>query len=382
MIKQMRIHGAHIIDIAHHIGCSERTVRRHLTEKPVIARRREPMRKLRPFMDYVDLRLREHVWNTEVIFQELKQQGYDGCRSTLRQYVHPKRVLRASKQTVRFETQPGQQLQHDWGEIETVVNGLRCKVNFAVNTLGYSRHFHAWATDSQDAEHTYESLVKAFTCFGGSVKTVLVDNQKAAVLKHDNSGEVIFNNGFLQLAKHYGFTPRACRPRRARTKGKVERMVKYLKENFFVRYRQFDSLAHINQLLMQWINAEADHRTLRQFSQTPTERFTQEKPHLLALPASDFDTSYHDIRQVAWDGYIEVRGNRYSVPERWCGQPVSIRISLDDELRVYGDDVLIATHLLAEKPAGWQTVAAHHRPLWQQTCRVAQRALSDYEELL
>ncbi|WP_051962349.1 IS21 family transposase, partial [Serratia sp. Ag2] len=317
-----------------------------------------------------------------VIYQEIKQQGYDGCRSTLRQYVHPKRALRASKQTVRFETQPGQQLQHDWGEIETVVNGQLCKVNFAVNTLGYSRRFHVWATDSQDAEHTYESLVKAFTCFGGSVKTVLVDNQKAAVLKHDNSGEVIFNNGFLQLAKHYGFTPRACRPRRARTKGKVERMVKYLKENFFVRYRQFDSLAHINQLLMQWINTEADHRTLRQFSQTPAERFTQELCHLLALPAGDFDTSYHDIRQVAWDGYIEVRGNRYSVPESWCGQPVSIRISLDNELRVYGDDALIATHLLAEKPAGWQTVAAHHRPLWQQTCRVAQRALSDYEELL
>ncbi len=83
-----------------------------------------------------------------------------------------------------------------------------------------------------------------------------------------------------------------------------------------------------------------------------TARFTQEQPHLLALPASDFDTSYHNIRQVAWDGYIEVRGNRYSVPESWCGQPVSIRISLDDELRVYGDDVLIATHLLAEKLAG------------------------------
>ncbi len=75
MIKQMRIHGAHIIDIAHHIGCSERTVRRHLTEKPVATRKREPMKKLRPFMDYVDLRLREHVRNAEVIFQEIKQQG-------------------------------------------------------------------------------------------------------------------------------------------------------------------------------------------------------------------------------------------------------------------------------------------------------------------
>lgn len=71
--------------------------------------------------------------------------------------------------------------------------------------------------------------------FGGGVKTVLVDNQKAAVLRNHN-GHVLFNAGFQLLADHYGFTPRACRPRRARTKGKVERMVKYLKESFFVRY--------------------------------------------------------------------------------------------------------------------------------------------------
>lgn len=93
---------------------------------------------------------------------------------------------------------------------------------------------------------------------------------------------------------------------------------------------------------MQWINAEVDQCTLFQFSQTPAERFTQEQHPLLAFPAGDFDTSYHDIRQVALDGYIKVQGNRYSVTESWFGQPVSIRISLDDELRVYGDDVLIA----------------------------------------
>ncbi|MGT0427195.1 IS21-like element IS21 family transposase, partial [Shigella sonnei] len=153
---------------------------------------------------------------------------------------------------VRFETQPGYQLQHDWGEVEVEVAGQRCKVNFAVNTLGFSRSFHVFAAPKQDAEHTYESLVRAFRYFGGCVKTVLVDNQKAAVLKNNN-GKVVFNSGFLLLADHYNFLPRACRPRRARTKGKVERMVKYLKENFFVRYRRFDSFTHVNQQLEQWI---------------------------------------------------------------------------------------------------------------------------------
>ena len=104
------------------------------------------------------------------------------------------------------------------------------------------------------------------------MKTVLVDNQKAAVLKNNN-GKVVFNSGFLLLADHYNFLPRACRPRRARTKGKVERMVKYLKENFFVRYRRFDSFTHVNQQLEQWIADVADKRELRQFKETPEQRF-------------------------------------------------------------------------------------------------------------
>lgn len=133
MIKQMRFHGAHIIDTACHVGCSERTVRRHLTVRFSAPLLREHMGKLRPFMDYIDLRLNEHVWNAEVIYQEIKLQGYDGCRSTLRQCIHPKCVLRPSKQTLRFETQPDQQLQHDWGETETVINGKHCKLSFAIN---------------------------------------------------------------------------------------------------------------------------------------------------------------------------------------------------------------------------------------------------------
>jgi len=83
------------------------------------------MVKLKPFMDYIDMRLAENVWNSEVIFAEIKAMGYTGGRSMLRYYIQPKRKMRPSKRTVRFETQPGYQLQHDWGE-----------VNFAVNTLG------------------------------------------------------------------------------------------------------------------------------------------------------------------------------------------------------------------------------------------------------
>ena len=143
MIKQMRQQGAYIVDIATQIGCSERTVRRYLKyPEPPARKTRHKMVKLKPFMDYIDMRLAENVWNSEVIFAEIKAMGYTGGRSMLRYYIQPKRKMRPSKRTVRFETQPGYQLQHDWGEVEVEVAGQRCKVNFAVNTLGFSRRFH------------------------------------------------------------------------------------------------------------------------------------------------------------------------------------------------------------------------------------------------
>lgn len=385
MIKQLHQRGAHLVDIAHQIGCCERTVRRHLAlPAPPTGRPRQARpSKLDPFKAMIDQLLADNVWNAEVIFQLIREQGYTGGSTILRMYVQPKRALRPSKQTVRFETQPGFQLQHDWGQIETVVAGQCCTVNIAVNTLGYSRRFHAWAAPSQDAEHTYESLVQAFRHFGGVPRTVLVDNQKAAVLKHDRDRRVIFNAGFLQLANHYGFAPKACRPQRPQTKGKTERMVGYVKQHFFQRYRQFESVAHLNQLLGLWLERVADQRPLRRFRQTPAERFEAERTALQACPASDFDTRYYDLRQVSWDGYIEVRGNRYSIPEAYCGQPVIIRLSLDDELSVYsiaGDD--IARHQLQDPHAGWHTVPEHHAPLWQQTLAVQQRDLKVYEEVL
>lgn len=107
------------------------------------------------------------MWNGEVIFSELRDLGYTGGRTILHDYIRPKRSLQPSRATVRYETRPGHQLQHDWGEIDTVIAGQRMRVHFAVNTLGYSRRFHVTAADCEDAEHTYESLIQAFEHFGG-----------------------------------------------------------------------------------------------------------------------------------------------------------------------------------------------------------------------
>jgi hypothetical protein len=282
---------------------------------------------------------------------------------------------------VRFETLPGHQLQDDWGEIVALVAGRPQRVHFTVNTLGYSRRFHFWCTDRNDAEHTYEGLVLAFEHVGGVPREVLVDNQKSAVISHRIGETVKFNEHFLDFADYYGFTPRACRPMRARTKGKDERMVGYIKHNFFVRYRQFESLAHMNQLALQWLEEEADARVQGTVKEVVRERFLREAPALGRLPAVRYATSYHEQRMVHWDGYIDVRGNRYSVPAELCGTTVSIRITLDGLLSIYAGEINVAAHRLKTAAQGWATVPDHHQALWSQTLQVERRDLAVYEEV-
>jgi len=316
-----------------------------------------------------------------VILRAIEAEGYVGEISILRDYIQPKRPLRARRMTVRFETGPGVQRQQDWGQIVSVIGGREQTVHFAVNTLGYSRHFHVWATDSEDAEHTYESIVRAFEFFGGVPREVLVDNQKSAVIAHWVGMAVQFNPRFVDLAGQYGFLPKACRPYRARTKGKTERMVEYVKQHFFVRYRAFESLSHLNQLLEQWLQEEAIRRIHGTYKAEVAVRFAEEQAQLMPLPAVRFDTAYRERRFVAWDGYVDVRGNRYSVPASLCGQAVTLRITLAGELVVYdGEDARIARHHLQPARAGWQTVPAHHAGLWRTTLQVARRDLSVYEE--
>lgn len=163
--------------------------------------------------------------------------------------------------------------------------------------------------------------------FGGVPKEVLVDNQKSLVIHHHIRDAVHFNERFLDLAGHYGFMPRACRPYRARTKGKDERMVGYIKGNFFVRYRGLDGFEHMNLLAEQAEGEEADQRIHGTVKEVVAQRFLREVPTLGALPAARYDTSYREQRMVHWDGYIDVQGNRYSVPSFLCGKQVTVRTS-------------------------------------------------------
>jgi len=383
VIEALRRRGVYVVDIAGELGVHPKTIRRALKRGgPPTGIRKKRRSRLDPFKSQVDSLLQQNVWNAEVILRELQSEGYQGRISILRDYIRPKRQLRGGKATVRFETGPGEQMQSDWGQVWTEIAGERVKVHFCVNTLGYSRRFHVWCAPCEDAEHTYEAVIRALEYFDGVPAEVLFDNQGPIVLSHRPPDRPRFHPRVMDLAGHYGFAPKACRPYRARTKGKTERMVGYVKHHFFVRYRSFESWAHLQQLLEQWLREEADQRVQRTVGEVVADRFARELPHLKALPSTRWDTSYRETRLVSWDGYVEVRGNRYAVPGELCGQQVTVRISLDDVVTIYDDTQPVASYRLRPADQGWVAVPGIHASLWKQACDPVQtRSLAVYEEV-
>lgn len=383
-IKAQKEQGVYQKDIAASLGVHPKTIRRALKRGgPPSGRRPRPRwHKLEPYKGLIDQLLAEGVRNGVVIYRILREQGYPGKYTVVSDWLRPRRAARPSRATVRFETEPGRQLQSDWGELWTLVGGKQTKVHCIVNTPGYSRRFHFWCTDSEDAEHTYEGIIRTFEYLGGVTKEVLVDNQKAVVIKNRIRDRGVFNERFLDMAAHYGFIPRACRPSRAQTKGKDERMVGYVKHNFFERYRSFESFTHMNALAELWLAQEVDLRLHGTVKEIVAERFKREAPSLGPLPTVRYDTSYLERRVAAWDSYVDVRGNRYSVPDRLRGKMVSVRITLDGLLSVFDDNgEKVLECRLQPVSAGWVTVPSHHEGLWRETLSVERRDLTYYEEV-
>src|SRR5882724_7439839 len=155
---------------------------------------------------------------------------------------------------------PGRQLQIDFGELGVVIGGERVRVYLFVATLGYSRRCHVRAFRHERQSAWFDGMEGAFTAFGGVPQEVLMDNARALVEHHDvATREVRFNERLRAFAQYWGFTPRACAPYRARTKGKDERGVGYVKHNAIAGH-QFTGWAALEAHLAWWVREIADRR--------------------------------------------------------------------------------------------------------------------------
>lgn len=184
---------------------------------------------------------------------------------------------------MRFETAPGKQAQVDFGRFRLPWGIRHC----LLVVLGYSRLLWLSFYRRQDMRTLFSALESAFVFFGGVTEEILFDQMKAVVTRDDRltGGSLVRNAEFLRFAAHWGFTPRACRPYRAKTKGKVERPVRYVRDSFFYG-REFVSDGDLNDQAAQWLDRVANIRVHYTTKERPYERFLRDEQKVL-LPLAE-----------------------------------------------------------------------------------------------
>jgi len=286
-IVSLHRQGLSIRAISKRMGVSRNTVRAALRRQgpPVRAPQRRPPSKLEPFKDYLLARLAEFPeLSAEALFEEIQALGYVGGRSILKDFTRPYRVRR-KEPVVRFETPPGHQAQCDWAHLGThLIRGELTPLYLFVMVLGFSRYLYARVVTRTDIDTFLGLHVHAFQAFGGMPKEILYDNQKVVVLSRTSRGPV-FHPALLAFAGQFGFRPRLCRPYRAKTKGKVERSIGYIRDRFFLG-RTFTDIPDLNHQLDHWLAYTANVRVHRTTGERPSDRLLREKllPFAAARP--------------------------------------------------------------------------------------------------
>ena len=222
--------------IAGEFGCSHETVRRYLKAGGRVAYRAPRRSKALDGLEaFLAERFRRHRGNADVVRQDLAREHgvVVSLRTVERAVAGLRQALRAeARACVRFETPPGRQLQIDFGETRILIGGETVRVYLFVATLGFSRRIFVQAFRHERQSAWFDGLEAAFGHFGGVPQEALIDNARALVDEHDAATrEVRFNARLVAFARYWGFRPRACAPYRARTKGKDERGVGYVKKN-------------------------------------------------------------------------------------------------------------------------------------------------------
>ncbi|HMP79925.1 MAG TPA: IS21 family transposase [Pirellulaceae bacterium] len=364
-IKLLKQQGLSIRQIARQSGLSRNTVRKLLRgEHPEAFQTPQRGSRLHPFHHYLRERFEQYALSATRLYEEIRAMGYAGSASTVRRYVQrlKETAQRRHKTTVRFETPPGKQAQADWAECGKVPtpDGKSIAVYAFIIVLSHSRKAFVRFTTSMKLPELIESHRQAFAYFGGWTETILYDNMKQVRV-----GPGKLNEQFLDFAKHYGFTIKTHRPYRARTKGKVERLVDYVKDNFLAG-RTFKGIDDMNAQVMHWLEHTANARVHGTTGQIPEEVFQNgERAALIPL---DSVAPYHYLnpvaRKVNFESMVSFQGSRYSVPPEWVGREVLISADAG-KIAIYADNCVIAEHQQALR-AGQSIVSRDHlAELWK-----------------
>ena len=290
--------------------------------------------------------------------------------------------------TVRVETPPGDQVQIDFGQKRVQIGDVWVRVFLLVAVLSYSRRLFVKAFLNERQDDWREGIAAAFTHFGGVPRTVLGDNARALVLGRDRgTGTVLFHPTYLAFCRDWDVQPRACAPYRARTKGKTEAGVKFVKRNGLAG-QAFASFAALEAHLATWM-VVADQREHGTTHEAPILRFARaERDALRPLPARALPRREQRLRRrVAHDAFVDIDTVRYSVPYRLIRDHVEVVVEAEIVRIVHGATV-IATHARSREPFARVIDPTHFAGLWRPAVTLGDepaeslaglgRALADY----
>ena len=235
--------------------------------------------KLDPYKPLIEERLTQYPELSAVrLYTEIHAAGYAGGMSQLRAFIRHTRPTPMAEPAVRFETAPGHQGQVDFAEFRMPWG----KRHALLVVLGYSRLLWLRFYERQTMQTLFTGLEESFAFFGGVPKELLFDQMKAVITRDDRAhgGRLVENMEFLRFAAHWGFRPRACRPYRAQTKGKVERPIRYVRQSF-VYGREFLGDGDLDSQRRAWLADVANVRVHQTTKEVPAIRFERDERSLL-----------------------------------------------------------------------------------------------------
>lgn len=368
MILDLHRQGLKISMIARQLGIDRKTVRKYLARDvgiPAYGPRQPRKRLIDGHVDYLKQRLDAYPGLTaQRLMREIGERGYKGGYSTVRDVVRELRPPGSGRGfAVRFETPPGHQAQVDFAQFQVRFSDQPDKVQIVwlfSMVLGFSRLIWARFAYRQTLQTVLACHRAAFEAIGGVPREILYDRMKTAVIGEDEEGRVVYNRALCDLAGHYGFLPKACRPYRPETKGKVERPFRYIREDFFLGtvFRDIDDL---NAQLARWLVDVANARVHATTGRVVHEAFAEERPTLQSLPLIPFGSVLKLERRISHEGMVSVAGNYYSVPDATRRRMVEVH-SLADEIQIFEGDLLIARHPMLDGRRQRSVLSGHRRP--------------------
>jgi len=340
-IYQLKEQGFTVRSIARQLQINRETVSKYLAE-PSPGKTKQPLgkSKLDPYKDMID-KLIEQCPDVKapVVLQRLRDKGFDGEITIVRDMLRQLRGRQKNRHAyIRFESEPGEQLQVDWGHFPCLSYGTNRRKLYALAVVeGHSRMLYVYFSHSQKQEYLHQGLLEAFTYFKGTAREIVVDNMLTAVT--ERVGTIIrFNDAFLEFLNGFGINPQACTVRAPYEKGKVENAIKYLRYNFWP-LRTFTGLADVQTQVRHWLDTVANIRKHHTTGYRPIDQLQGLRP----LPASLPDVRLTCSLLVHKDFGVRFDTNVYTVPPWAIGKQATLKV--DNRLvSIYLKDKLIACH--------------------------------------